>query len=154
VRVWVAPWVDLRPDQRIGGVTEGPWFVFANQRRVWSLQFVERPGGGAVYSGLEDGCVTGWDVGTLEDPRAATGNTVGSVPIARWGSGKGVRAVRAFKQRLLTGGADGSVRVWDVCGGTRHTTAAVVVLRACFGRCSESDPISTHSVTIGALAEQ
>ncbi len=154
VRVWVAPWVDIRPDQRIGGVTEGPWFVFAHQRRVWSLQFVERPGGGAVYSGLEDGCVTGWDVGTLEDPRAATGNTVGSVPIARWGSGKGVRAVRAFKQRLLTGGADGSVRVWDACGGTRHTTAAVVVLRACFGRCSESDPISTHSVTIGALAEQ
>ncbi len=157
VRVWMAPWVDLYPGQRIGEDTAEPRMVLGHQRRVWSLQFAEWPGGGALYSGLEDGCITRWDVGTLDDTRTVAENTVGLAPVARWGSGKGVRAIRAFKQLLLTGGADGSVRIWDMDGGNGHTEATMVVLRACFelAECSktDADPGSTRSATVSELAE-
>ena len=164
VRLWMAPWVDLALGPREeDDTTSSPRVVLEHERRVWSLCFVEWPGGGTVYSGLEDGCVTRWDVGTLEDTRASARSAIGFAPVARWGSGKGVRAIRAFERRLLTGGADGSVRVWDADGGTGRTDATVVALRACFepaawGEPDAGDPASTPPAcgpaTMSALAER
>ena len=103
VRVWVAPWAR---GGDVGGDVGGSSGVFRHAARVWSLRFDDA--NGVVYSGCEDGCVRGWGTGTR--------------PLAQWGSGKGVRVIRVCGDMVLTGGADGSVRVWDADGGLGRTT--------------------------------
>jgi len=111
VRVWVAPWAR---GGDAGGDVGGSSGVFRHAARVWSLRFDDAEG--VVYSGCEDGCVRGWGTGNRQ--------------LAQWGSGKGVRVIRVCGRMVLTGGADGSVRVWDADGGMGRTTVMCVEVKA------------------------
>ena len=137
VQVWAAPWAGNRSTEEEMGeamreeMRMNSWIrAFDHAGRVWSLRF-SGPGD-VLYTGCEDGRVTGWDVGRGGE-------------VAKWGSGKGVRVIRVFGRMVVTGGAEGSVRIWDADGGVGRTARGTVTLRACFGD-GESSGEKTASI--------